>query len=302
MPETDTNRALSWVFGAMLIGSTPLLLHQVIFKDKVVHTVTIENVTLEKGTACTNQIAVTAEGALSCAQFQDFSWDSVQEWAWMQQVSKVIQSENIEMDPLQLKTIQFYAGDEFGPLKYAIYRLLLSKGALDLSPQQYKEEIDYLLPELPFPIQGREGERLLRTVDEVVEWKTEVVQQAQFTERFVEYMLDIHDDLTIVSTDAWLKYDGHFSTEGNVLTQVLWQKNGCVIRNRWWIQVQPHSRLEIPLYGSPNLTKDCLNLWSDWIQEPSLDEVAVIVDWTGRINDESVQSKVRWRRESVEKQ
>lgn len=302
MRATETVRALSWIVGVILIGSTPLLLHQVKFKSEVAHTVTIENVSLRQGTTCTDQIAVTMQGALSCGQFPESSWDSVQEWAWMLQVSNVIQSENIEMEPLQLKTIQFYAGDEFGPLKYGIYRLLLSKGVLDLTPQEYKEEIDYLLPELPFPIQGREGERLLSTVDEVVEWKTEVVQQAQFSERFVEYMLDIQNDLAIVASDAWLKYDGQFSMTGNVLTQVLWQKNGCVTRNLWWSKVEANTRLNIPLYARPNDTEDCLNLWNAWVQNPSLDEVTVIVDWTGWQEDERVQSRVRWRPESQEKQ
>ena len=294
MSVLNAFRASVCVVTTLIVGSIPLLLHQACVEHDRLGTVKVQGVNFEPGTTCSDLVARTEHHQLSCSEFHTLGDISVQEWAWEKQVIDVIQHHKVELSPIELDTIDFYAGDSFGSWKYAIYRLLLKEGYLNLSSKQQREEIEYLLPELPFPIQGKERERVLTSTDEVTQWKTEVVQQAEFSNRYVEYMLDIQDELQVFSADIWVGVDMEFPFSGNVLTQVIWEKSGCIVRSRWWSQTREEVTLQVPIFQRDVSNEECVQQWTEWCLNPSLDNISILVEWMGQLEDGRVHSKTRF--------
>ena len=111
-------------------------------------------------------------------------------WHWIDGriLMEDIKTTGVSTDPILLEYIEFFAGGEFGEFQYAAYRLLKKSNMFLLSEREYTAEMTYLFPELPVNIQGYEGERLLTTREEIVDWKTEVLEQQAYVNRLSQYL------------------------------------------------------------------------------------------------------------------
>ena len=120
-------------------------------------------------------------------QYQNLS-DQLR-WIENKLLEEDIEEQNISNETIRLDYIDFFAGVEIAPYRYAAYRLLRQKKMFLLSDSDFQSEIEYLFPDVPINIQGREGERLLMNNQEIVGWKTEVLEQQAFVKRFRQYLV-----------------------------------------------------------------------------------------------------------------
>ncbi len=93
----------------------------------------------------------------------------------------------VSNDPLRLTYIDFFAGAQLSNHRFAAYRLLQSTGWMTPHSEMMTREVEYLYPDIPLTIQGREGTVSLDSVSAVKEWKTEVLQQEYFVSRLQQY-------------------------------------------------------------------------------------------------------------------
>ena len=110
-------------------------------------------------------------------------------WIENRLLEEDIEEQNISNETITLDYIDFFAGVDVSSYRYAAYRLLRQKNMFVLSDRDYEEEIAYLFADIPINIQGRSGERLLTTNQEIVDWKTEVLEQQSFVERLKQYLV-----------------------------------------------------------------------------------------------------------------
>ena len=143
-----------------------------------------------------------------------------------------ITTAQLSNDPISLQYIEFFAGREFGEYQFAAYRLLQQKDMFRLSEREYNAEMAYLFPELPINIQGVQGERLLTTTGEVVDWKTEVLQQQGYAERLRQYLahrrFEERDNIDLGSSLNSLELALHSDWQGWILATGTFSVEGCL--------------------------------------------------------------------------
>ena len=218
---------------------------------------------------------------------------SVQEWAWEKQVIDVIQHHKIELSPIELDTIDFYAGGSFGLWKYAIYRLLIKEGYLNLSPKQQRENLNIYCLKLPFPIQGKERERVLTSTDEVTQWKTEVVQQAEFSNRYIEYMLDIQDGYKFSRPIFGLVLIWSFRSLAMSSLKSSGKSLGALFGVVGGVRLEKRLLYKFQFFRDVS-NEECVQQWTEWCLNPSLDNISILVEWMGQLEDGRVHAKTRF--------
>jgi len=123
-------------------------------------------------------------------------------WLYTQILQADIEQYSIDLSTVELKYIDFFAGEEVGDLRYGAYRLLQQSEMFDLSEREYKAEMVYLFKDLPLTIQGKTNEVTLKTKEEVIEWKTEVLEQQAFSVRLQQYYAKrLHEERHTLSTN-----------------------------------------------------------------------------------------------------
>ena len=122
-------------------------------------------------------------------------------WLHAQILDADIEQYHIDVSPIDLEYIDFFAGEEVGDLRYGAYRLLEQAAMFKLSPTEYENEMVYLFEDLPLTIQGKQNEVTLETTDEVIAWKTEVLTQQSFSLRLQQYYAKRRfEDRTVISS------------------------------------------------------------------------------------------------------
>lgn len=138
-------------------------------------------------------------------------------WIEHKLLTEDIKGQNISTESMTLDYIDFFAGVELGIYRYGAYRLLRDNDMFQLSDEDYETEIMYLFPDIPINIQGFKGERLLMTNQEVVDWKTEVLEQQAFMERLYQYLtkrrFQEQSRIVVQTTDPTLRL--RFQTDWN---------------------------------------------------------------------------------------
>lgn len=137
-------------------------------------------------------------------------------------------------EPIHLKYIDFFAGTHLLNHRYSAYRLLEDGGWMIPHSEMLTREIEYLYPDIPLTIQGREGTISLTTEAAVKEWKTEVLQQESYESRLRQYALYriseerstmVHHLSSVPSLQVQFNYPADWS--GWVTVRAVVQIDGC---------------------------------------------------------------------------
>lgn len=123
-------------------------------------------------------------------------------WLYTQIVAADIKQNSIDLSTVDLKYIDFFAGEEVGDLRYGTYRLLQQSEMFELSEKEYESEMVYLFEDIPLTIQGKTNEVTLETKEEVIAWKTEVLEQQAFSMRLQQYYARrLHEERNTLSSN-----------------------------------------------------------------------------------------------------
>ena len=171
-----------------------------------------------------------------------------------------IEQQKISTEVMALDYIDFFAGTELGEYQYGAYRLLRKNGMFRLSEEDYESEIVYLFPDVPINIQGAKGERLLMTTQEVVAWKTEVLEQQTFMERLNQYLtkrrFQEQGRIDIQTSDPTLNLKFHSDWSGWVGVSGVFAIEGCPsieLKQFLYQGFEGISQMVIPLWTIKNI-------------------------------------------------
>ena len=123
-------------------------------------------------------------------------------WLYTQILEADITQNSIDLSAVDLKYIDFFAGEEVGDLRYGAYRLIQQSEMFELSETEYENEMVYLFEDIPLTIQGKTAEISLGTKEEVIAWKTEVLEQQAFSIRLQQYFAKrLHEEQNTLSSN-----------------------------------------------------------------------------------------------------
>lgn len=143
-------------------------------------------------------------------------------------------TEELSNEPIHLKYIDFFAGTRLLNHRYSAFRLLEAGGWMIPHSEMLTREIEYLYPDIPLTIQGREGTISLTTEAAVKEWKIEVLQQEFYESRLRQYALYriseerstmVYDLSSVPGLQVQFKYPTDWS--GWVIVRASIQIDGC---------------------------------------------------------------------------
>ena len=144
-------------------------------------------------------------------------------------------------------------------------------------------------------IQGKEGERTLTKPKEVVEWKTEVVQQTEFMTRYFSYMIDVQEELSIVSAEVFVEFVVDTPAKGYLNAVLIWKDEDCRLKNQWWFKSDRNTKLQVPVHrwGGHQLEPHVSKKFTKWVTQPDLSQLMIMVEWTSDIQDDWPSLKTR---------
>lgn len=191
-------------------------------------------------------------------------------WQWIDQqiLLEDIETQQVSNETYPLEYIEFFAGRELQNHQYAAYRLLKKSNMFRLSKREYDAEMTYLFPELPINIQGADGERLLSTTEEVVAWKTEVIEQQAYVNRLRQYLakrrFEEMDRINVQPASPTLELTLSPSWRGWLLVTGILSIEGCTsIPFAHYLYHTGPTSVIIPLPWWLVEDEDCSNLYED---------------------------------------